>query len=518
MNDGRPFDLLIVGAGINGVGIARDAAGRGLSVLLVEQAGLAHHTSSASSKLIHGGLRYLEYFKFRLVRESLIERERLLAIAPHLVHRMRFVLPFKHWLRPAWAVRIALFLYDRLGSKNSLERSVNVRFAQSPFGQPLRRGLRRGFAYSDCTVDDSRLVILNARDAADRGAAVRVGHRLVRAGRENNLWRAEIADSVSQRSYDVKARAIVNATGPWVSEVLNQRLGETGQPARLVKGSHIVVPRLYEGEHAFVLQHADRRIVFVIPYREDFTLIGTTDVPWPGEPGPVSIDASETDYLCQTVNKYFERQLGPGDVVWSYAGIRALWDDGAPEAWAVTRDYVLDVNADHGAAPVLSVFGGKITTYRSLAEKALEKLEPYLGPLAAPWTGTTPLAGGDIPAGDIESFIAGLRQRSPFLDARQARRLAFAYGTRVSQILAGVGSREGMGEDFGGGLTRVEVDYLVREEWARSAEDIYWRHTKMGLHATPADQQRLAVWLQNHRQPSAAISNAPLCYENVTTR
>ena len=501
MSDGRPFDLLIVGGGINGAGIARDAAGRGLSVLLVEQAGLAHHTSSATSKLIHGGLRYLEYFKFRLVRESLIERERLLAIAPHLVHRMRFVLPFEHWLRPAWAVRIALFLYDRLGSQNSLERSVNVRFASSPFGQPLRRGLRRGFAYSDCTVDDSRLVILNAKDAADRGAVVRVGHRLIRAAREDILWRAEIADSVSQQSYEVQARAIVNAAGPWVSDVLNQRLGETGQPARLVKGSHIVVPRLYEGEHAFVLQHPDRRIVFVIPYRDDFTLIGTTDVPWPGEPGRVSIDPAETDYLCQTVNKYFERQIGPGDVVWSYAGIRALWDDAAPDAWAVTRDYVLDVNAVDGAAPVLSVFGGKITTYRSLAEKALEKLEPYLGPLAAPWTGTTPLTGGDIPGGDIESFIAGLRQRFPFLDAPQARRFAFAYGTRIARFLAGVGSRENMGEDFGGGLTRVEVDYLVREEWARSAEDIYWRHTKTGLHATPADQQRLAVWLQNYREP-----------------
>ena len=491
MNDGRSFDLLIVGGGINGAGIARDAAGRGLRVLLVEQAGLAHHTSSASTKLIHGGLRYLEYFKFRLVRESLIERERLLAIAPHLIHRMRFVLPFEHWLRPAWALRIALFLYDHLGSKNSLERSVNVRFAKSPFGKPLRRHLRRGFAYSDCTVDDSRLVILNARDAADRGAVVRVGQRLVRAVRENDSWRAEIADSVSQQFYEVTARAIVNATGPWVSDVLNQSLGAAGQPARLVKGSHIVVPRLYEGEHAVVLQHADRRIVFVIPYRENFTLIGTTDVPWAGEPGQASIDASETEYLCQTVNKYFERQIGSGDVVWSYAGIRALWDDGAPEAWAVTRDYVLDIDTVGGAAPVLSVFGGKITTYRSLAEKVLEKLEPYLGPIAAPWTETTPLPGGDIPGGDLDSFIAGVRQRWPFLDGAQARRLACAYGTRVSQVLAGVASREGMGEDFGGGLTRVEVEYMVREEWARSAEDIYWRHSKAGLHASPAQQQKL---------------------------
>ncbi len=505
----KAFDLLVVGGGINGVGIARDAAGRGLRVLLVEQAGLARYTSSATTKLVHGGLRYLEHFQFRLVRESLIERERLLRITPHLVSRMRFVLPYEHRLRPAWAVRLALLLYDRLGSENSFDRSANVRFATSAFGQPLRRDLRRGFAFSDCTVDDSRLVILNARDAADRGAEVRVGHRLVRAVREHDRWRAEIEDAATRQAYAVSARAIVNAAGPWIAEVLQQRLGESSrQSVRLIKGSHIVVRRLYDGNHAYVLQHPDRRIVFVIPYQDDFTLIGTTDVPWPGAPGSAAIEPAETDYLCQTVNSYFARQIGPGDVVWSYAGIRALWDDAAADAAAVTRDYVLDISAPQGQAPVLSVFGGKITTHRSLAEQALQKLEPYLGPLAARWTRVVPLPGGDIPGGDIDAFIAGVRRRWPFLDGPQARRLARAYGTRMSQLLAGVDSRADMGEDFGGGLMRVEVDFLLREEWARSADDIYWRHTKTGLHASPADRQRLVSYLQNARNDASAAPPA----------
>ena len=497
MSTGDTFDLLIVGGGINGVGIARDAAGRGLRVLLVEQAGLAHYTSSASSKLVHGGLRYLEYFKFRLVREALIERERLLSIAPHLVSRQRFILPYEHWLRPAWAVRLGLLLYDCLGSGGSLERSANVRLATSEFGRPLRRDLKRGFAFSDCTVDDSRLVVLNARDAAERGAVVKVGHRLVRAARERGLWRAEIECVASRQEYAVSARAIVNAAGPWISKVLTERLGGgSRQPVRLIKGSHIVVRRLYEGEHAYVLQHPDRRIVFVIPYQDDFTLIGTTDVAWQGEPGPVTITPAETDYLCQAVNSYFEHQIRPDNVVWSYSGIRPLWDDAATEASAVARDYVLDIDAPQGQAPVLSVFGGKITNYRRVAELGLEKLEPYLEPLGARWTLTAPLPGGDIPGGDVVAFIAEVRRRWPFLDLRQARRLAGAYGTRISRLLDGVSSREGMGEDFGGGMTRVEVDFLIREEWARSAEDIYWRHSKTGLHASPADQQRLIAYLQ----------------------
>jgi glycerol-3-phosphate dehydrogenase len=485
-------DLLIIGGGIHGAGIARDAAGRGLRVLLVEQDSLARHTSSASSKLVHGGLRYLEYLHLRLVRESLMERERVLAIAPHLVCRQRFVLPYRSWLRPAWAVRLGLFLYDWLGRNSTLESSARVRFASSIYGAPLRRNLKLGFAYSDCTVDDSRLVILNAKDAAERGADIRVGHRLVRAARDGVEWRADIHCGATGETYTASARAIVNTAGPWVAEVLAGRLG-TGsrQPVRLVKGSHIVVKRLYEGEQAYALQHTDRRLVFVIPYLDEYTLIGTTDVPWQGEPGPAAIDPAETEYLCELVNRFFERQIGPADVVWSYAGIRALQDDGATAASAVTRDYVLELDAPAGGAPVLSVIGGKLTTYRRLAEFALEKLAPHLGPMPGPWTSSAPLPGGDFPRGDVDAFVAELRSRWPFLGDTGSRRLARAYGTRALRLLEPVRSRTDMGEAFGGGMTRLEVDYLMREEWARTAEDILWRHSKIGLSASPADQRRL---------------------------
>lgn len=491
-----PYDLLVIGGGIHGAGIARDAAGRGLRVLLVEQDSLAQHTSSASSKLVHGGLRYLEYLHLRLVRESLMERERVLAIAPHLVRRRRFVLPYRSWLRPAWAVRIGLLLYDWLGRNSTLESSARIRFATSPYGAPLRRNLKLGFAYSDCTVDDSRLVILNAKDAAERGADVRVGHRLVRAAREGALWRADIQAVTTGETHTASARAIVNAAGPWVADVLHARLRTGGrQRVRLVKGSHIVVKRLYDGEQAYALQHTDRRLVFVIPWLDDYTLIGTTDVPWQGEPGAATIDPGETEYLCELVNRFFERQVGPGDVVWSFAGIRALQDDGATAASAVTRDYVLELDAPAGGAPLLSVIGGKLTTYRRLAEFALEKLAPHLGPMREAWTSTAPLPGGDFPRGDIDAFVAELRARWPFLGDAESLRLARAYGTRALRLLEPVRSRADMGEVFGGGMTRIEVDYLMREEWARSAEDILWRHSKTGLGAGPADRQRLCDYV-----------------------
>jgi glycerol-3-phosphate dehydrogenase len=507
--DGRindlSYDLLVIGGGIHGAGIARDAAGRGLSVLLVEKDSLASHTSSASSKLVHGGLRYLEYLKLRLVRESLTERETLLAIAPHLVHRQRFVLPYRSRLRPAWAVRLGLFLYDRLGRNSTLEGSSRIRFDASPYGAPLLRKLRSGFAYSDCTVDDSRLVVLNAKDAAERGADVRVGHRFMRATRDGREWRAEIRDEAADSGYVVSARAIVNAAGPWVAEVLAGRLDAPGRHAvRLVKGSHIVVPRLYEGEQAYALQHTDRRLVFVIPYQEHFTLIGTTDVPWAGAPGPALIDAAEIDYLCQVVNRCFERQIAPADVVWSFAGIRALQDDGSTRASAVTRDYVLELDTADGAAPVLSVIGGKLTTYRRLSEQALESLVPFIGPMREPWTAAEPLPGGDLPDGDVEEFADELRHRWPFLERAECRRLVRAYGTRASRLLEPVRSRADLGEDFGGGMTRIEVDYLVREEWARSAHDIHWLHSKTGLRATAEDRQRLQDYL-GQRVPEDAF-------------
>jgi glycerol-3-phosphate dehydrogenase len=498
------LDLLIVGGGINGAGIARDAAGRGRRVMLLEQSGLAHFTSSASTKLIHGGLRYLEYLQLRLVREALRERERLLSIAPHLVRRAQFVLPHQRHLRPAWLVRLGLLGYDALATGSSLERSRGVRFATSELGHPLQKSLVRGFTYSDCTVDDSRLVILNARDAHERGAEIRVGHRLLRAARAGAGWRAEILELATGRTYAVTARALVNAAGPWIGEVLNERIGGRSQRAvRLIKGSHIVVRRSYAGEQAYVLQNPDRRIVFVIPYQDDFTLIGTTDVEWSGPPGPVSISAAETDYLCRTVNAYFKQPIGPADVVWSYAGIRSLCDDAGAQAAELTRDYLLDLEAPPGQAPVLTVFGGKITTYRPLAEQAMSRLAPFLPGLSGAWTGDRPLPGGDFPDGGLPAFLAHASRRWPFLPAPQLRRLVHAYGTRLARLLDGVASREAMGQHFGGGLTQIEVDYLVRQEWACSTEDLYWRHTKTGLHASAADEQRLTEFLRSAHRAAA---------------
>jgi glycerol-3-phosphate dehydrogenase len=499
------YDLLVIGGGIHGTGIARDAAGRGLKVLLVEQDGLASHTSSASSKLVHGGLRYLEYLKLRLVRESLSERENLLAIAPHLVRPQRFVLPYRSRLRPAWAVRVGLFVYDHLGRNSTLEGSTSIRFADSPFGEPLRAKLRYGFAYSDCTVDDARLTILNAKDAAERGAHVRVGHRFLRAAREGGAWRADIEVVGAGTGYAVRARAVVNAAGPWAGELLGGALGAPHpQPLRLVKGSHIVVPRLYAGEQAYALQHSDRRLVFVIPWLDDFTLIGTTDVPWTGPPGHAAIDAAEVEYLCDVVNRAFEPQISPADVAWSFAGIRALHDDGAVRASAVTREYVLALGTAAGGAPVLSVIGGKITTYRRLAEEALERLQPFLPRMGDAWTATAPLPGGDILGGDAVRLAAALQHLWPFLLADEARRIARAYGTRASRWLEGAQRREDLGEDFGGGMTRREVDYLLREEWARNAEDILWRHSKAGMHATADGRRRLDAYLAGRVRSGAA--------------
>jgi glycerol-3-phosphate dehydrogenase len=382
-----------------------------------------------------------------------------------------------------------------------------VRFGGTAYGAPLRRELHGGFAYSDCTVDDSRLVILNAKDAAERGADVRVGHHFVRAVREGAIWRAEIFNVAAGAAFAVNARAIVNAAGPWVGEVLAGGIGRRSRhPVRLVKGSHIVVPRLYAGEQAYALQHTDRRLVFVIPWEGDFTLIGTTDVPWTGDPGAAGIDADETAYLCGIVNRAFERKISPANVVWSFAGIRALQDDGAGRASAVTRDYALELDASGSGAPVVSVIGGKITTYRRLAEQALDALAPYLPAMRGPWTSGTPLPGGDILGGDVDFLAQALNRLWPFLGEADARRLARAYGTRASRLLEGARSRADLGEDFGGGMSQREVDYLVREEWARSADDIYWLHSKAGLRATAADRKRLGEYLARQLRSGGAGS------------
>ncbi len=494
MTEPSTYDLLIVGGGINGAGIARDAAGRGLSVLLVEQADLASHTSSASTKLIHGGLRYLEYGEFRLVREALIERERLWGMAPHIIWPLRFVLPQSHSPRPAWMVRLGLFLYDHLGGRKRLPGTQTVRLDRSPLGAGLAERDARGFVYSDCWVEDSRLVVLNARDAADRGAVVRTRTRLTGARCDGATWTATLEGAAGQET--VRARALVNAAGPWVSDVLGRTEGARSTSAvRLVKGSHIVVPRLYEGDHAFMLQNDDRRIVFAIPYEGRFTLVGTTDQPWEAAPGPATISAAETRYLLDTANRYFTQQLSGADVAWSYAGIRPLHDDHAGNAAAVTRDYVLDLDAGDGHAPMLSIFGGKITTYRKLAEHALAELAGVLPGIGAAWTAGAVLPGGDMAGGDFDRFLDGLVAARPGLPRALLTRLARAYGTRVEALLGGATGPADLGEDLGGGLTTAEVDYLVGQEWAMTAEDILYRRSKLGLHVPPGTMERLATYL-----------------------
>ena len=494
MPDPETYDLLIVGGGINGAGIARDAAGRGLSVLLVEQEDLASHTSSASTKLIHGGLRYLEYYEFRLVREALIERERLLGMAPHIIWPLAFVLPQMNSPRPAWLVRLGLFLYDNLGGRKKLPATRTVNLARSPLGNGLKPGAKTAFVYSDCWVEDSRLVVLNARDAAERGAKIETRTKLVSAAREGALWKAEIASGTGTRT--VMARGLVNAAGPWVEDVL-QRAASASQDrgVRLIKGSHIVVPKLYEGDHAFLLQNPDRRVVFAIPYEHDFTLVGTTDEPWEQLPGKAQISPEETDYLCETVRRYFSREIHPQDVVWSYAGIRPLYDDHAANASAVTRDYVLDLDGGNGKAPLLSVFGGKITTYRKLAEHALEKLVPFYPGAKGEWTAGVDLPGGDIPGDDFEAFVERLVARHPALPRPLLTRLARAFGTRVAAILGTAQTMEALGTDFGGGLTKAEVDYLAAQEWARSAEDVLFRRSKLGLHVPPGTAEAVEAYL-----------------------
>ncbi len=487
----QAFDLVVVGGGINGAGIARDAAGRGLRVLLVEQDDLAQHTSSASSKLIHGGLRYLEQFAFRLVREALKERELLLGIAPHIIRPLRFVLPHHPSMRPAWLIRIGLFLYDHLCGRERLPGCARVRLGRAdPYGSPLKPEFRVGFLYSDCLVDDSRLVVLNALDAARRGAEVCTRTRLLKGAREAQGWRLLLEERDGGRR-EVRARALVNAAGPWVSEVLQHRLAvESRSRVRLVKGSHILLPRLYEGDHAYILQNDDGRVVFVIPFEEDFSLVGTTDVPFAGDPGRVAISEEEVEYLLRAVGRYWAEPPRRKQVVWSYAGVRPLYDDQSADPSAVTRDYVFDLDP-HPRAPLLSIFGGKITTYRRLAEAALARLAPLLGNRAPGWTAGAPLPGGDLPGGDFAAFFAGLTRRYGWLGDRVLGRLARAYGTRIHELLAGAEATADLGRHFGSGLYEREVRWLVAEEWARSAEDILFRRTKLGLFLAPGERAEL---------------------------
>ena len=481
------FDLLVVGGGVNGIGIARDAAGRGLKVLVVEQNDLASATSSSSTKLIHGGLRYLEYYEFRLVREALSEREVLLESAPHIIWPLRFVLPHEKSLRPAWMIRIGLFLYDHLGGRKRLPPSRRVDLDRPPLNHGLKAEYRIGFEYSDCWVDDARLVVLNAMDARERGATILTRAACTSAKRDGDGWTAEIREAAGVRK--VRAKALVNATGPWAAQFIQRQAGITmSAQLRLVKGSHIIVPKLYTGSHAFILQNHDRRIVFAIPYEQDFTLVGTTDVAYEGEPGKVAISPGETAYLCDVVNRHFSKSITPKDVVWTYAGVRPLFDeDGNASASAVSRDYVLDLDGAAGQVPLLNVFGGKITTYRRLSEHAMQKLRPFFPRMGDDWTTRGILPGGDIADADFERFAGEMARRFAWLPATTVRRLCRAYGTRIDRVLKDAKGINDLGQNFGADLYEREVAYLIQQEWAYSAEDILWRRSKLGLHMT-ADQ------------------------------
>jgi glycerol-3-phosphate dehydrogenase len=485
-------DLLVVGGGVNGTGIARDAAGRGLSVILCEQDDLAAHTSSASTGLIHGGLRYLEEFHFALVRKALLEREVLLAAAPHIMRPLRFIMPHAPHLRPAWMIRAGLFLYDHLAPRSRLPASGAVDLRTHIAGAALQAPYRLGFVYSDGQVDDARLVVLNALDAQLRGATILTRTRCEQLTPHEGRWQATLHSERGAQS--VQARAVANATGPWVSGLLAAALpGRAQHQLRLVKGSHIIVPRLFEHRFAYVFQNEDRRIVFAIPYQQDFTLLGTTDVDYRGDPAAVRIEASEVSYLCGLANRYFRRQIGPADVIWSYSGVRPLLKDEASDPTRVTRDYALELEAL--PAPLLSVFGGKITTYRRLAEDAVNLLAEPLGFRATAWTARALLPGGDLPQGSFAVLVRTLERRYPWLPAGLRRRYAHAYGTRIERVLGAAAGPEDLGAEILPQLYEREVDYLCREEYARSAQDILWRRSKLGLHLLQADPSPLERWL-----------------------
>ncbi len=484
------FDLAIVGGGINGTGIARDAAGRGLHVLLVEQNDLASGTSSASTKLIHGGLRYLEQGWLRLVHEALAEREVMLRMAPHLIRPMRFVLPADPDMRPPWMLRLGLLVYDHLGGRKLLPPTRSVDLARDPLGAPLKQHHGLGFEYSDCFADDARLVVLNAVDAAERGAVIRTRTRCIRAER-GTAWRLVL--EVRGRRDLASARVLVDATGPWIKLFAGEVLRQAGPiPARLDKGSHIVVRRLFEHDRAYLVQAPDRRVVFALPFEQDFTLIGTTDQGFAGDPAAVTPSTDEIAYLCDVTNQHFRATIRPADVVWSFAGVRSLHDDGAGRAQDVSRDYALIL--DEREAPLLTVYGGKITTYRRLAEHALARLAHVID-VGPAWTRESRLPGGEFPWDGIEALVAKTRQARPFLSAAHARRLVRAYGTRVERVLGPARSLQDLGPCLGADLTGAEVRYLMEREWAQTEEDVLWRRTKLGLRFSPDERQRLATFM-----------------------
>ncbi|MDE1567984.1 glycerol-3-phosphate dehydrogenase [Aquabacter sediminis] len=499
------FDIAIIGGGVNGCGIARDAAGRGYSVYLCEQGDLASATSSASTKLLHGGLRYLEYYEFKLVREALTEREVVWGIAPHIVHPLRFVLPYGRGMRPWWMLRLGLFLYDHMGGRKLLPKARALDLGHDAAGAPLKGELRtRGFEYSDCWVDDARLVVLNAADARAKGAVIETRTRAVALDRAPDAWTLTVEDQATGARKAVRARVLVNAAGPWADRQIGAARPPLKGKLRLVQGSHIVVPRLFDHDRCYIFQNPDGRIVFAIPYEGDFTLIGTTDLDYEGDPAKPAITSEETAYLCSAASEYFARPVTPADVVWTYSGVRALYDDGASAAQAATRDYVLELNEE--AAPLLSVLGGKITTYRHLALDALDKLRTHLGPAAArsgDWTGTKPLPGGDFPPGDTPRLAQALQEGHPWLTPADAARLARTYGTKAFEFLAAANADPGARRPFGAGLTPAEVRHLMREEFARTVEDVIWRRTKLGLRLAPEEVASLRAFMAQEQTAAA---------------
>ena len=499
------YDLFVIGGGINGCGIARDAAGRGYGVALAEAKDFASGTSSAATKLIHGGLRYLEHYEFRLVREALMEREVLWAMAPHIIRPMRFVLPYhKGGIRPAWLIRLGLFLYDHLGGRKLLPATRSLDMRRDPAAKPLKPLFTKAFEYSDGWVDDARLVVLNARDAADRGATVFARTAVVSARRENGVWVIGLRKDDGTAS-EVRARMLVNAAGPWVDHVLREALGRNDvHNVRLVQGSHIVVRRKFDDPRAYFFQNPDNRIIFAIPYENDFTLIGTTDRDYTADPRKAAISSEEISYLCRAASEYFAEPVREEDIVWTYSGVRPLFDDGASKAQEATRDYVLKVEGEDGNAPLLNVFGGKLTTYRRLAEHALEKIGEAIGEKGKPWTAGSHLPGGGFVPTAYEAQVASLKAKVGFLGDAHARRLVRLYGTLAADMLGNARSLDNLGRHFGGDLYECEVRWLMAREWARSAEDVLWRRTKRGLYLSREEAAALDDYMAGIAASSAA--------------
>jgi len=490
-------DIFVIGGGINGAGIARDAAGRGLSVILAEKDDLAAHTSSSSSKLIHGGLRYLEHYEFRLVRESLKERETLLKAAPHLIHPLRFILPHHKAMRPAFILRLGLFLYDYIGGRKILPATITRNLRKHPFGEPLQTHFTKGFEYSDCWVDDARLVCLAVKDAHEHGARILVGHEVIRASRSDGIWTITVSDK-QRVPQTYHAKTLVNAAGPWVDEIEDKThpAPASKKQIRMVKGSHIIVPKLYEGEQAYTFQHSDNRVIFAIPYEEAYTLIGTTDVPYKGDPNHVKIEKSEETYLCEVAAQYFSTPVKAADIVWRYSGVRPLVDDGQTSASKTTRDYVLELDTKEHAA-LLSIYGGKITTFRCLAEEALEELKPYLGFTSPDWTQHAPLPGGDMEYAGLSAYKTKLIADYPWLPIEILERYIRSYGTYSRKILKDTSSLKDLGHHFGAGLYERELTYMYTDEWATNAEAALWRRSKLGLHMTKTERLDVDTWFKN---------------------